>query len=71
MHADRPSDPSAEHDGDADRSEMIRQMVERSSRSPREIREAMEDEESKAHGRQLARERGEAVPAADDEEGRE
>ena len=66
MHAGRPAEPNAEHDGDADRSEMIRQLVERSSRSPREIRDGIEREESKAHGRQLARERGEAV--ADDED---
>lgn len=70
MHPDRPADPDSAPDGGESPS-AIEQMLEvrkRAGGSLHDSLEAIEHERSKAHGRQLARERGEAVPPADDEE---
>ena len=69
---DRPSDPNAEQDGDESIRKAVRRVEELTpGHSPLDTLDAMADERSRARGRELARERGEAVPPADDEEGRE
>lgn len=72
MHPDRPSDPNAEQDGDESIREVVRRAEELTpGRSPHDRLEAIEHERSKRAGEEIARERGEAVPDDDDDEGRE
>lgn len=70
MHPDRPADLDSAPEGGESMGavERMLELRKRATGSDLPDIEAIDHERSKAHGYRLARERGEVVPLADDEE---